>query len=57
MADSASLALAISGLIESSPTPGGPDRSGVTFVAIALMAADCAAIGLLRRRGRGIFSG
>ena len=55
--DSASLALAISGLIESAPPPGGPDRSGVTLVAIALMAADCAAIGALRRRGRGLFSG
>jgi calcineurin-like phosphoesterase family protein len=57
-ADSGSLALAISGLIEpSAPPPSPTDRRGLTLVAIALMAADCVAIGAIRRRRPGFFSG
>jgi acid phosphatase type 7 len=54
--DSRALALAISGLIETPPPPAQADRRGLTLVAIALMAADCAAIGTLRRRRRSVLS-
>jgi len=56
-ADPGALALAISGLVEPAPPPGPTDRRGVALVAIALMAADCAAIGTLHRRRRAGFSG
>ena len=56
-ADSGSLALAISGLIEPSPAPAGTDRRGVALVAIALMVVDLAAIGALRHRRHRVFSG
>jgi len=56
-AEPGSLALAISGLVEPAPPPGPTDRRGVALVAIALMAADCAAIGTLHRRRRTGFSG
>jgi hypothetical protein len=50
---SATLALALSGLIDrsSAPADSGADRSAVALVALALLAADAAAIAALRRRG------
>jgi hypothetical protein len=48
--DSASLALALSGLSHPAPVRP-PDRRGVAFMAIALLAADGALIAALRRRG------
>jgi hypothetical protein len=48
-ADSASLALALSGLTHPAPVRR-PDRRGVAFMAIALLAADGALITALRRR-------